>query len=60
MDEDESSKLDGDTAAAPEKRSWLSRLTSAKGAEPGKQDETVVGVQAADKNRPKSRACSIL
>ena len=57
MNEDESSKPDGDAAAAPEKRSWLSRLTSKQDL---KQEETVVGVQAADKNRPKSRACSIL
>ena len=54
-----------DAATAPEKRSWLSRLTS-KGAESGaaavlpKQEETAAVVKAADKNRPKSRACSIL
>ena len=55
-----------DAATVPEKRSWLSRLTS-KGADSGaavsKQEETATAtaaVQASDKNRPKSRACSIL
>ena len=61
--QDGSNKADGETAAAapdaataPEKRSWLSRLTS-KGAE---TESAASEAKAGDKNRPKSRACSIL